>query len=292
MSGEERQAEETQSDGYRWKILQRQVQERRVGRIFAVLNERRIEAVLIKGWAAARNYPKPFDRVSVDADVAVRPEQFELCEKILRAAKVTGYDLHGGLRHLDTTAWDDLYARSERVQIGGAPVRILCAEDHLRVLCVHWLGDGGADRERLWDVYYAVARRPADFDWRRCLDAVGANRRKWIVCAVGLAEKYLGLDLRDTPIADEAKNLPVWLVETVEREWKRGARLKPLYVCLRERKGLYEQIKLRIPPNAIQATVEAEGAFDEGARFPYQIESLARRAFPALKRIVRMLRGE
>ncbi len=58
-----------------WKILQQSVQQRRIERIFSALNERGIESVLIKGWAAARNYPQPSERLSVDVDAAVRPEQ-------------------------------------------------------------------------------------------------------------------------------------------------------------------------------------------------------------------------
>lgn len=272
-------------DEYRWKMLQRQVQELRIATIFKALDEQRIEALLIKGWAAARNYPQPFERLSLDVDAAVKPESYAAAEKYLEEREIRGVDLHEGLRHLDTLAWNRLYARAETVEIGGARVKILCAEDHLRVLCAHWLGDGGADKERLRDIFYAVENRPVDFDWERCLDAAGLKRRKWTVCAVGLARKYLGLDLAHTPLVDEAKDLPRWLTETVEREWTRNIRLKPLHLCLGSGKEFYEQIKLRVPPNPIQATVDVGGAFDEGTRVPHQIGSLFVRFKPSLKRI-------
>lgn len=284
------EAGENKNDYY-WKILQRQVQEKRIEEVFGIFESECVEAILIKGWAAARNYPQPSERLSADIDAAVRPESFARCEKLLRERKITGVDLHKGLRHLDTLDWSDLYRAAETLEIGGAPVKIPRAEDHLRILCVHWLGDGGADKERLRDIYYAVENRPADFDWDRCLNAAGARRRKWILCAIGLAEKYLGLDARDTPAAEQSKELPRWLIETVEKEWKRNVRLKPLYACLRDGGELLEQLNLRFPPNAIQASVEMEAEFDERARMPYQIGSLAARIRPSLVRIVRALRA-
>lgn len=282
-------ARDDKNDFY-WKLLQRQVQEERIEKVFRAFDRQGIETILIKGWAAARNYPQPFDRLAVDIDAAVRPSSFAACEKLLKDERILGVDLHKGLRRHDTLAWDDLYGASESVTIGGARVNILCAEDHLRVLCVHWLNDGGADKERLYDIYYAVKNRPAAFDWTRCLDAAGARRRKWIVCAIGLAEKYLGLDIEDTPVAVEAKNLPAWLVKTVEREWKNKVRLKPLHQCLRNGKELLEQIQLRVPPNPVQATVEVEGDFNGRTRIPHQVGSILLRLKPSLKRISRTMR--
>lgn len=270
---------------YYWKLLQYRVQEKRIAALFDCLNRERIEAVIIKGWAAAQNYPRPFERLSVDIDAAVKPESYAAVEALLTSENITGVDLHKGLSRLDTVAWENLYNAARTTDVGGTAIKVLRAEDHLRILCVHWLGDGGADRERLRDVYYAVENRPADFDWARCLDAAGAKRRRWVVCTIGLAEKYLGLDIKDTPIAAEAKQMPGWLIETVEREWKRGVRLKPLHRCVGEREDLYEQIKLRIPPNPVQATVDVEGEFDDGSRIKHQIRSVLLRLKPSLKRI-------
>jgi hypothetical protein len=274
-----------EKNDFRWKILQQQVQEKRIGQIFKVLNENHVEAILLKGWAAARNYPQPFERVSVDVDVAVRPESFADCANILRVNKVVGYDLHKGLSRLDTVDWSVLYARAEQVKIGEVSVKILSAEDHLRVLCAHWLGDGGAGRERLWDIFYAVRNRRRNFDWNICLNAAGAKRRNWIVCALGLAEKYLKLDLNETPVSSETKSIPAWVFKTVEKEWRRGLRLKPLHTCLGDGRELYEQIKLRLPPNPIQATIENEAIFDESVRLPLQIRSMYRRFMPGVKKI-------
>lgn len=272
---------------YYWKILQLQVQEKKIEKVFDVFNRRKIPVLLIKGWAAARNYPEPFERTSVDIDLAVRPESFADAERLLLEENLADVDLHKGLRHLDNFDWSDLYAGRRFEKIGDTTVAVLRPEDHLRVLCVHWLNDGGADRERLRDIYYAVTNRPADFDWKRCLDAAGERRKRWIACTIALAGKYLGLKLDDTPLFGEIERLPVWLVETIESEWKRNVRLTPLEYCLDNRTKLFEQIKIRFPPNPIQATVEMDGDFDAKTRIPYQIASFLKRVNPSLKKIGR-----
>ena len=150
-------------------------------------------------------------------------------------------------------------------------------EDHLRILAVHWLFDGGEHEEKLWDIYYLVKNRPAAFDWERCLDAAGATRRKWVVSAIGLAHRYLGLDLTGLPFAVEALDLPTWLTKTVEKEWKSDIRQIALRNCRYDLKLLIRQILKRIPPNPIQSTVNLEGQFDHGSRALYQVRDFLSR---------------
>jgi hypothetical protein len=199
-------------------------------------------------------------------------------------------DLHRGLRHLDTLEWRDLFENTKLLKIEETNVRILKPEDHLRVLCVHWLNDGAAYREKLWDIYYAVENRQLDFDWQRCLDSVDQKRRKWIVCAIGLAHRYLGLELKDTPIAAEAKEIPDWIIKTVESEWADNNKLKRLQDCLSDRKEFFIQIKKRFPPNPIQATIDMNGDFDNKTRLFYQIGDIFLRTKPSIKRFIEKVR--
>jgi hypothetical protein len=225
----------------------------------------------------------------LDTEVCVAPNDYRQAEKILTSAEGGELlvDLHEGLRRLDTLEWSDLFENTKLVRLQETDVRVLRPEDHLRILCVHWLNDGGAYRERLWDIFYAVENRPADFDWDRCLNAVGRKRRKWIVCAIGLAQKYLELDLTDMPIAAEAEKIPKWVVETIEKEWADENRLERLQDYISEPKEFFRQLKKRFPPNAIQATVEINGEFDDKPRIFYQLGNMFLRIKPSLQRFIK-----
>lgn len=276
---------ENDKNEYYWKLLQRQVQEQRIEKVFEIFRNNGFEPILIKGWAAARNYPDPCSRLSADMDIAVSPSDYLGCQKFLNRQSLVGVDLHCGLRHLDTVSWDNLFEHSQLVKLNKTEVRVLCPEDHLRTLCVHWLADGGVSKERLWDIVYLVKNRSKDFDWDRCLKSVGETRKDWIVCTIGLAVKYLGLDIENTPFKSMSKNLPKWLIKTVEKEWASKVGLKPLQNCLSNRQEFVEQIFKRIPPNPIQATVEMEGKFDEKSRIFYQVGSVFFRFKPSIRRI-------
>ncbi|MGH7006282.1 MAG: nucleotidyltransferase family protein, partial [Alphaproteobacteria bacterium] len=175
----------------RWFRLSRRRTELALVEIFDFCRRHEIEPILIKGWAAARNYPPNEPRFFGDIDLAVSVGQFAAAESIIFSpeAPAVGVDLHRGLRHLDTVDFETLFSRSLLFDLDGTMIRILRPEDHLRVLCVHWLTDGGAYKDRLWDVYYAVANRPDDFDWDLCLKSVSETRQKWIVTTIRLAEK-------------------------------------------------------------------------------------------------------
>lgn len=270
------------------KLLHFKVLEHRLAEIWTKFADAGFEPLLIKGWAAAQLYPKPFERQFSDVDLAFDPREFSRAQEFLSRQKFPlAIDLHAGLRHLDTVSYPLLFERAVFKKCGDANVRIPAEEDHLRVLAVHWLNDGGAPRDRLRDVFYAVAARGPDFSWEKCLDAVDSKRRRWIICAIGLAHRYLDLPIEDLPFRNELNDIPAWLIRTVESEWASGVRLKPLTQCRHDRKQLWQQIKKRIPPNALQATIETEGDFDSYPRFYYQTLDIFKRLAPWLKRAER-----
>ena len=194
-------------------------------------------------------------------------------------------DLHNELRHLDTKDWGAILDDSKLVDLGGEKIRIPCDEDHLRIVAVHWLTDGGANKSRLWDIFYAVQNRPSNFDWDRCLNSVSEVRQQWIIATIGLAHRYLDLEIGDLPFADRAKDLPKWLIPALEKEWESGVPLKSLHTCLNNPKEFFIQVKKRIPPNPIEATIEMEGSFDNKSRLKYQFGSIIKRIRPSIKGI-------
>ncbi len=280
------------TDELRWNLLQRKAQEMRIRRAFSLLRANGIEPVLIKGWAAGMFYPPSHIRLSIDMDLSVPASDFDRAEAIVRSASSEGLaiDLHSELRHLDTVEWSDLFENSILIEIDEYLVRVLRVEDHLRVLCVHWLTDGGGNKERLWDIYYIIENRPADFDWDRFLGPATKHRRRWLICTLGLAAKYLGLTLDDTPIATEAQDLPQWLIRTVEKEWASETKHLPLEVALTDLKMLIKQVGRRIRPNPIWATVDMEGSFDAKTRVFYQVGSIIKRSKPVLRRLANSIK--
>ncbi len=274
------------------KLLRFKVYEKKLQDLWRVAEEYSLEPILIKGWAAAMNYPQPYSRRIGDFDLAVAPADWQRARAVSGRLELDEIDWHAGLRHLDTAVWNDLLNNAVSIKCGETDLRILRPEDHLRVLCVHWLNDGGREKEKLWDIYYAVSNRPPDFDWARCLETISAKRRKWIACAVGLAHQYLGLPIDDTPLASAARNLPDWLTNAVEREWNSPVAYKYLQTCLSDRREFYAQLKKRLPPNPIQATIEMDGDFDDKTRVFYQIGNVFKRFAPSVRRISRLLDGQ
>lgn len=280
------------TDAVRWNRLLLRKFEIGIVKAFETFRSNGIEPILIKGWAASRNYPFEKPRPFSDIDLAVANEEYPRAEAYLNTLGYAfGIDLHREFRHLDTVSWDILFDRSELVEVDGIPIRVLCPEDHLRVLCVHWLTDGGAFKERLWDIYYAVSNRRPDFDWDLCLNSVSPRRQKWIITTIALAHEYLDLDTSTLPFTDATFVIPKWIISTVESEWNSDIRLRPLHTCFRQPGVLMQQIRKRIPPNAIQATIDVEGEFNDRLRIPYQLGSIFKRIPASLRRMSNTLIG-
>jgi hypothetical protein len=98
------------------------------------------------------------------------------------------------------------------------------------------------------------------------------------------------LELKDTPISAEAKEIPDWIIKTVESEWADNNKLKRLQDCLSDRKEFFIQLKKRFPPNAIQATIDMNGEFDNKTRLFYQIGDILLRTKPSIKRFIEKVR--
>jgi hypothetical protein len=285
------QEQQAITDSARWGLIKAKATEARACLAFALFRENGVEPLLIKGIAAAQFYPRGLFRESIDMDIAVATQDFDTAKGVVGSEAAAGLaiDLHRELRHLDTVSWPDLVANSKLVNFDRGSIRVLRPEDHLRVLCVHWLTDGGSNKDRLWDIYHAVKNRPDDFDWDRFLNVVDQKRRRWLTCTIGLAHRYLGLDLAETPIEKEAADIPNWLIKAVEKEWSSDTPLWPLFSSIRDRSLFLAQIKKRMPPNPITATVLVNGSFDAKTRIFYQIGTIFGRIGPSIVNVTKAL---
>ena len=273
----------------KFQMLNYQLNLRNVAEIYEVFGRYNISPILIKGLAAAQIYPKPYQRVFSDIDLAVDPKQFDTAQKIIKDHKFN-IDLHRGLRHLDTLDWETLYQNSKLKDLGTTTIRVLRYEDHLRVLCVHWLNDGGADRTRLWDIYFALVQKGDDINWERFYGCVSPRRKKWLITVVLLVRDYFGLDLKNAPFESDELHLPEWVKREVEKDWKNDTRLKPLQDVLQDRKELFRQIKKRIPPNNLQAIIETEGEIRNSSGYLPRIRNIINRSKPSLKSLLKLNR--
>jgi hypothetical protein len=264
---------------YRLQALQAEILERKIEKVFRLLRQSQIEGILAKGWVAAANYSDSGLRPTGDMDICVRPENFKLAEEVVHAPEANDcrVDLHKRFHEFKDRSIDEIFARSRLVSLGEEEVRILCPEDHLALLCIHFLRHGAWRPLWLCDIAVAIESLPPSFDWSICFGR-NKTRASWITCAIGLARQLLGAKTDNLPISSGAMKLPAWLVENVLQQWanpfpSNQAPMNhplPMAHVLRHPSGLLEGLRERWP-NAILATVSVDGRFNNFPRLPYQL---------------------
>src|SRR6185436_18157074 len=70
---------------YRLQSLQSEIHEQKIQKLFSLLRQAQVDAVLAKGWATAGTYAERALRPYGDIDICVRPEHFKLAEEVLSA---------------------------------------------------------------------------------------------------------------------------------------------------------------------------------------------------------------
>lgn len=271
-------AAEELKQAYRLYTLQAAIHEREIEGVIKLLRQAGVDPILVKGWSVARHFPEPALRPYGDIDLFVRPDEFSVAKDVLQSPDGRKYfvDLHEGSAHLDDQPLDDLYARSKILELGRERVRVLSDEDHLRVLCVHFLQHGAWRPAALCDIGLMVEEsQSGNFDWELCLTN-NQRRAKWITCTVGLAHHLLGANIKDSPIAERALQLPRWLVPAVLKEWENPVSINhvvppPLSKRLKHPLETLRAIRKRWPPNPVQATIDLNGPFNEWPRLIFQV---------------------
>lgn len=205
------------------QALEAKLGEREIVRVFETLRGAGIETVLIKGWSTARLYPEAGLRAPGDIDLLVDPADKTATSQVLGVPVDEGinnkWDVKSQVPALYHTTTAALFERRQHVMMGATPIAVLGTEDHLRVLCLHFLKHGAWRPLWLCDIAAALEFRPANFSWERCL---GQEPRcaDAIACALGLAHQLLGASVAGTPIEARAQSLPRWMVPVVLRAWQ------------------------------------------------------------------------
>jgi hypothetical protein len=261
---------------YRTHMLNAAIHEIQVRDIFDRMRAAGVCPILFKGWALARLYPDPGLRPYGDIDLWLPPAQFEKASRALPSGQnMYCVELHTSFYRQYERSLEDVMNRSQVLPLDGVDVRIPCAEDHLRFICLHFLFHGGWRPLWLCDVALMIESRAADFDWDRCL----SGKRKyadWIACVIGLAHQLLGADVSGTPVERRARDLPGWLAPAVLRQWGEGSGMshaENLSFSLSRRllrpSSLHEALKEHWR-NPIQASVEMNSWFSNAPRGPLQ----------------------
>ena len=253
--------------------------EQEVAAVCHLLRQSGIEAILLKGWAIGRLYAEPSLRPPGDIDLCVAPGQIADAKNLLDREGLGELNIdfdHAEISRFGST-FAELLSRSCLAELNGCQLRVLGAEDHLRVLCLHLLKHGAWRPLWLCDVAAALESRPPGFDWNLCL---GDNQlhARWILSAVELARLILGASAGDVP---RCGPLPYWLLPAVLRQWEAppptGRLLAlPLSRLLQHPREAMGDIRRRWR-NPIMVTVLAGAEFNHWPKFPLQAaDGLAR----------------
>ena len=218
------------------------------------------------------------------------------------------------LRHpcnLRTDSWLEIFNRSQLVDLDEVKVRVLCPEDHLRILAVHFLRSGALRPHGLCDIALILERGKKangqrgkskeqsaktdtpneNFDWKICFgdDPVQAN---WVACAVGLAEALLGAEVRGQILPsnlrfstsdlrplisdlDSPVSVPRWLAPAVLRQWGRTREHFAAQIAPRPSSSVnfFNRCAGLYArwENPVRATARVNGRFNDRPRLPYQL---------------------
>lgn len=246
------------------QALEAKLGEKEIERVFERLKGAGVEAVLVKGWSTARLYPEAGLRAPGDIDLLVEPGAKILTSQVLGVPVDEGinnrWDVKSQVPALYGTTTAALFERRRRVSLGASEIAVLGAEDHLRVLCLHFLKHGAWRPLWLCDIAAALEFRPAEFDWNLCLGQE-PRRADAIACALGLAHQLLGASVKGTPVETRAQCLPRWMVPTVLEAWQNPLAIHhqleiPMRAAIRG-EGLWPAL-LKRWPNPIQAAMELQ----------------------------------
>ncbi|MBA2704383.1 MAG: nucleotidyltransferase family protein [Blastocatellia bacterium] len=271
---------------YRLQSLQAEIQEEKIEKVFRLLREAALDAILAKGWAAAELYPNRTLRPYGDIDICVRSRDYRSVSELFSspAGSDCWIDLHRQFSEIGNRSVEELFSRSKVQRVRQEEVRVLGDEDHFALLCIHLLKHGAWRPLWLCDVAAAMESRPPTFDWELCLGK-DPIRASWIQSACGLAQRLLGARTEKLPQNMRTLAVPEWLVDTVLQQWCNPFAMfqapmnHPVAMSdvWRRPSGLIDGLRQRWP-NPIIATISVHGRLNDLPRLPYQLANCIARA--------------
>jgi hypothetical protein len=266
-------------DTFRHQSLRAVIHERNLGTVFRFMHDRGFDPILAKGWSIARLYPRPGLRPYGDIDICVSSNQYDRALAALtgpEAPRIT-VDLHSRFRELEAS-YEELRERSKVERIGDTPIRMLNAEDHLRLACIHMLYHGAWRPVWLCDIALMIELATPSFDWNRCF--LGDRRQsQWVGAAMLLARDVLGAGI-PFDVLQGTPRPPSWFLNAMLEQWGRGLHYMQMETAgemLDAKEGLWKTLRSRWP-NPLQATIRAGAGIDNWPRLPFQIADLFKRS--------------
>ena len=271
---------------YRLQSLQAEIQEQKIGKVFRLLREASLDAILAKGWVAAGLYPDRTLRPYGDIDICVRPGDYKAVSVLFSSpeGRDCWIDLHRQFVEIGNRSVEELFSRSKMQSLGQEEVRTLGDEDHVALLSIHLLKHGAWRPLWLCDVGAAMESPSPAFDWERCLGD-DQTRAGWVKSAFGLAHRLLGARTDKLPLNMKTLVIPEWLEATVLQQWSNPYAIyqapmnHPVAMAdmLRRPSGLIDGLRQRWP-NPIIATISVHGQLNHLPRLPYQVANCIARA--------------
>ncbi|HVR71136.1 MAG TPA: nucleotidyltransferase family protein [Vicinamibacteria bacterium] len=268
---------------YRRHAVRALLHERQLTRVLARLRAAGVQALLGRGWAAARHYPEAGLRPYRDFEVYVAAGQHEAARRALEKEE-SPVVLHVGCADLNDRTWSQVEERAQSVHLAGGQVRVLGAEDHLRLLALQMLRRGAYRPLWLCDLAAVVETTRGAFDWDRFLSG-DRRRTDWSCCALVLARDLIEADLAGAPPQVTSRALPHWLTRCVLRQWSLPSAGPRLPRAPAAAKPAPPPPPPGAWPNPIEATIGLGGPINAMPRLPFQLaECFSRTALRALRR--------
>jgi hypothetical protein len=270
-------------NAHHYTVLQSATKTDALAEVAALLSSIQVDLLIFKGWAVAQNYGDPDVRPLGDFDVCVpsdrladasallsehsdrtiRNDQFRIGPEYGQFHFKTSFgttcvvDLHRDLDKFALPPLATLFERSDLASVGGVPIRMLRAEDHLRLVIMHFLIHGGWRPLWLTDIC-ALLENVQEFDWEQFF---GSDERliAWFMCIIELAHRLLGARIDHVPSRYRVARMPAWLERTVRSEWQLAfaERLERPPIGPSMFRALPNELWIRWP-NAIRIAMERE----------------------------------